>query len=222
VRRRLDLEKLVIIGAGGLGREVKWLVERINDRFETWNLVGFVDDGFPLGSAISGTQVVGGVETLLQANEPLAVVCAVASPTVRKRIIKQISGNSNLSFPTLIDPSVQMSNSVTIGMGCIICLDSLLTVDIRVGDFTILNWDSKVGHDTTIGSFVTIYPSCNVSGNVKIGDSCELGTGTRVIQGITIGESAIVGAGSVVVRDLPARCTAVGVPANPIKFHRDQ
>ena len=221
MRRRLDLEKLVIIGAGGLGREVKWLVERINDKFETWNLVGFVDDGFPLGTAISGTQVVGGVETLLQANEPLAVVCAVASPTVRKRIIKQISGNSNLSFPTLIDPSVQMSNSVTIGMGCIICLDSLLTVDIRVGDFTILNWDSKVGHDTTIGSSSLFIQAAMYLGMLRLGIRVSWGP-VLGNQGITIGESAIVGAGSVVVRDLPARCTAVGVPANPIKFHRDQ
>ena len=77
-----------------------------------------------------------------------------------------------------------------------------------------------IGHDVCMDSFVTIYPSCNISGNVRIGELCEIGTGTQVIQGISIGESTVVGAGSVVVRDLPAYCTAVGVPAKPIKFHR--
>ena len=45
------------------------------------------------------------------------------------------------------------------------------------------------------------------------------GTGTNIIQGKKIGEHSIIGAGSVVVRDIPARCTAVGAPAMPIKFH---
>lgn len=34
-----------------------------------------------------------------------------------------------------------------------------------------------------------------------------------------IGDYTIVGAGAVVAKTLPAKCTAVGVPAKPIKFH---
>ncbi len=149
----------------------------------------------------------------------MSVVCAIGAPTVRKRKVDRIRGNSNSSFPTLIDPSVKMSESVVLGMGCIILMDCIPTVDVKVGEFTIFNWDSSIGHDSSVDSFVTIYPSCNISGNVRIGELCEIGTGTQVIQGISIGQSTVVGAGSVVVRNLPGFCTAVGVPARPIKSH---
>ena len=38
------MKNLVIIGAGDFGREVSWVVERINAQTPTWNLLGFVDD----------------------------------------------------------------------------------------------------------------------------------------------------------------------------------
>ena len=213
------MEKIVIIGAGGFGREVKWLIERINVISKTWNLLGFVDDGIPKGNEVSGFPVLGGVDFLLEMDESLAVVCAVGAPTIRRKILERIRGNANLKFPTLIDPSVIMSGSASLGIGCIVCAGTVLTVDIEVGDFTIINLGSTVGHDVCIGNFVTIYPSCNISGNVTVERLCELGTGTQVIQGKMIGQLTVVGAGSVVTRGLPAFCTAVGVPAKPIKFH---
>jgi acetyltransferase-like isoleucine patch superfamily enzyme len=36
-----------------------------------------------------------------------------------------------------------------------------------------------------------------------------------------IGNETIIGAGAVVSRTLPDNCTAVGVPAKPIKFQSD-
>ena len=33
------MKKLYIIGAGGFGREVAWLVERINEKAQTWDLL---------------------------------------------------------------------------------------------------------------------------------------------------------------------------------------
>ena len=37
------MKKLLIIGASGFGREVAWLVERINKKVSEWNLLGFLD-----------------------------------------------------------------------------------------------------------------------------------------------------------------------------------
>ena len=68
-------------------------------------------------------------------------------------------------------------------MGCVILMDCILTVDVKVGEFTIINWDSSIGHDSSGDSFVTIY-HCNISRNVRIGELCEIGTGTQVIQDI--------------------------------------
>ena len=43
------MKKLYIIGAGGFGREVAWLVERINEKAPTWDLQGFIDDNEEIG-----------------------------------------------------------------------------------------------------------------------------------------------------------------------------
>jgi serine O-acetyltransferase len=47
----------------------------------------------------------------------------------------------------------------------------------------------------------------------KIGEGVMIGAGARVLGNITIGACAKIGAGSVVLHDVPAGCTAAGVPA---------
>src|SRR5665647_2274293 len=120
---------------------------------------------------------------------------------------------------TLGSTSVMRSDRIAIGEGTIICAGAILTVDITIGKHVIINLDCTVGHDALIGDFVTLYPSVNISGNTVINDEVEFGTGSQIIQGKEVGSGSIIGAGAVVVRDIPQGCTAVGLPARPIKFH---
>ena len=60
-------------------------------------------------------------------------------------------------------------------------------------------------------------PTVNVSGEVIVEKKVYIGTGAKIINQLVIGENTIVGAGAVVSRSLPANCTAVGIPAKPIK-----
>lgn len=214
------MKDLYIIGAGGFGREVAWLIERINQVNLTWNIKGFIDDNQnSWGTIVGGYTVAGGSEYLINSSNECWVVCAVGNAKVRKRIIECISGYEHIKFATLIDPSVLISNRVEIGEGSIICGGTIATVDIVIGSHVIVNLDCTLGHDDVIKDFVTIYPSVNVSGNINIGECVEIGTGTQLIQGIEVGEGTIIGAGATVVKSLPANCTAVGSPAKPIKFH---
>ena len=211
------MKKLVIVGAGGLGREVAWLIERINEVKPTWDLIGFVDDNeHLLGNIISGYPVIGASEWLKNNNDELHTICAIGSANTRKKVITKLG---NIKFATIIDPKVEISKRVKIGHGCIIFPGTILTVDIDISSHVIINNNCTIGHDAIIKDFVTLYPSVNISGNTFIGDSVEMGTGSQIIQGIKIGQGAIVGAGAVVVRELPDECTAVGCPAKPIKFH---
>jgi sugar O-acyltransferase (sialic acid O-acetyltransferase NeuD family) len=214
----MELKDLYIIGAGGFGREVAWLVERINDVIPTWNLKGFIDDNTSLhGNLEDGYSVVGDCAYLASIPQETWAVCAVGAAKVRKKIIEKLK-RSNLKFATLIDPSVMLSKRVSIGEGSIICAGTIITVDISIGEHVIINLDCTIGHDDIIRDFVTLYPSVNVSGNVIVGECTELGTGMQIIQGKNIGKESIVGAGAVVIRDIPEKCTAVGSPAKPIKF----
>lgn len=210
------MKDLYIIGAGGFGREVAWLVERINAVEPTWNLKGFIDDNETLwGTTEDEYPVLGGSSYLLKKKNAYAV-CAVGSAATRKRIVEKIEAG-NIKFATLIDPSVLYSKRVKIGDGTVICAGTILTVDIEIGRHVIINLDCTLGHDVQIGDFVTMYPSVNVSGNTVLGECVELGTGMQIIQGKKIAPQTIVGAGSVVVREIEESGTYVGCPAKKIK-----
>lgn len=213
------MKDLIIIGASGFGREVAWLVERINKATPTWNLLGFIDDNPDIqGSVINGYAVLGTCNNVVIFPEAY-YVCAVGSSRIRKNIIEKVVNlNPTIKFATLIDPSVEMSSLVKIGKGTIICAHTIITVNIEIGSHVIINLDCTIGHDALLEDFVTLYPSVNVSGITHIGYCTELGTGMQIIQGKTIGNYSIVGAGAVVVKDLPDKCTAVGSPAKAIKF----
>ena len=210
------MKDLYIIGAGGFGREVAWLVERINEITPTWDLKGFIDDNETLWETMEDEYPVVGGCSYLEKLKDVYVVCAIGSAKVRKKIIEKLKGLS-IRYATLIDPSVLVSKRVSIGEGTIICAGTIITVDIEIGKHVIINLDCTVGHDTVIGNFVTIYPSVNVSGIVRVGECSELGTGMQIIQGKTIAANAIFGAGSVVVKDCIECGTYVGSPAKKIK-----
>ena len=200
------MKDLYIIGAGGFGREVAWLVERINDVSFEWNLKGFIDDD---------ESILGSKEYLKKMGDVYAV-CAVGSAKVRKKIINKLA-DSQVRYATLVDPSVIMSKRIRIGEGSIICAGTIITVDVIIGKHVIVNLDCTLGHDDIINDFVTMYPSVNVSGNVEIGECSELGTGTQIIQGKKIVPNTIIGAGAVVVKDIEEKGTYVGSPVRKIR-----
>ena len=216
------MNDLIIFGASGFGREVAWAVERINNVAPTWNLLGFMDDSDEIqGTDVNGYLVLGKADDVIKYPDAYFVVAIGASRT-REIIVNHMKTiNPNIKFGTIIDPSVEISNLVTIGEGTIICAHAIVTVNISIGNYVIINLDCTVGHDAIIDDFATLYPSVNVSGITRIGHAVELGTGMQIIQGKKVGDYSIVGAGAVVVKDIPEKCTAVGSPAKPIKFFDD-
>ena len=210
------IKDLVIIGAGGFGREVAWLVERINREEKTWNLKGFVDDQQPVGTKVNQYTVIGTTESIKQSKKDLYVVCAVGNAKTRKRIIQSLENTKTIHFATVTDPSVIHSDEITIGEGSILCAGTILTTNITIGKHVIINLDCTVGHDAVIEDYTTLYPSVNVSGMTTIGTGSEIGTGVNIIQGKTIAQDVIVGAGGVVVKDLLESGTYAGIPAKRI------
>lgn len=210
------MKNLYIIGAGGFGREVAWLVERINAVEPTWNLRGFIDDDESKWGVNEGNYpILGGCEYLKKLEDVYAV-CAIAAAKIRKKVIEKMK-ESTVKFATLIDPSALISKSVEIGDGTIICANSIITIDIKIGEHVIINLSCTIGHDAVIDDFVTLYPGVNVSGNVYLGECSELGTGMKIIQGKKVVSDTIIGAGAVVVRDIEISGTYVGSPAKKIK-----
>ncbi len=214
------MKDLIIFGASGFGREVAWLVERINKVNLTWNILGYIDDNEAIqNSEINGYKVLGKTGDIKKYSDNTYFICAVGASKIRQNIVSKIKNiNPETHFATLIDPSVEMSDRVTVGEGTIICAHTIITVNISIGNHVIINLDCTIGHDSVLNDFVTLYPSVNVSGITTIGYCTELGTGMQIIQGITVGSHSIIGAGAVVVKNIPDKCTAIGCPAKPIKY----
>ncbi|TDA69480.1 MAG: acetyltransferase [Clostridia bacterium] len=214
------MRPLVIIGAGGFGREVAWLVEDINRERATWELLGFLDDTKELhGRVVNGYPVLGDLSWAERERaRGVAAVCAIGDPKAKRRLVGK-ARRAGLQFASLIHPSVTMSGRVEVGEGVIVCAGCILTVDIRLGEHVALNPGCGVGHDVFINRYATLFWHVDLAGHVSIGEGCLLGTKATVIQGVTVGVWSTIGAGAVVIRDIPPHCTAVGVPARPIKFH---
>ena len=211
------MKKIVIVGAGGFGKEVKMLLDQINSSSHVYEFLGFYDDNVPKRSYINDGIVLGDIADLAAVDHHLHAVVAIASPIVRKKMVALLSG-SNISFPTLIHPSViRGSDSVSIGDGCIICAGNIITCNIDIQDFVILNLGCTIGHDSVIGTYTSLMPAVNVSGQVLIQDSVFIGTGAILLNQLTIGARTTIGAGAVVTKTLPEDCTALGVPAKIFK-----
>lgn len=209
------MKNIVIVGASGFAQEIKWLIDRINSIAPCYNFLGYIDD------ACSGGDVIGNDAYLCNYPRELSVAIAIADTALRCRLVTLFRKNKLLEFPTLIDPSVIMSEKNMIGAGNIICAGSVLTVGIEIGNFCIINLDCTIGHGAVLEDFVTVNPGVNISGNVRLAKGVNMGTGSQIIQGRCVGSNSVIGAGSVVVTDILNDCTAVGVPAKTIKDRRE-
>lgn len=215
-----ELKNIAIYGAGGFGREVACIINKINAIEPTWNLIGFFDDGVEKGKQISHFGLVlGNIDDLNAWDMPLAVVLAIGNPNIVKLLANKIS-NEKISFPNIIAPSVTFLDreSVQMGKGNLILSNCLVSCDVKIGDFNIFNGFIPVGHDVEIGNYNVVMPSVNISGAVKIGDCNFFGVQSVVLQCLKIGNDTRIGANSVIIRNTKDGNLYMGNPATKIKF----
>ena len=212
---------LVIIGAGGFGREVHDVVEAINENASAattkFDFLGFIDS-HPQNLELLADRgaLLGGDEALATLPHGTRYVIAIGDGRIRRAIDEEARA-LGLVPAILIHPEATMGrHHMEIGPGSIICSHVSLTTNIRLGRHVHLNLNVTVGHDTLLGDYVTINPGATISGNVVLEDEVMIGTGASVIQGKTVGYGSVIGAGSAVIRNIPAGVTAVGIPAKAI------
>ena len=212
--------KIAIYGAGGFGKEVACLIRRINANGGDWQLIGFFDDSKPVGTQVSRYgMVIGGLEKLLQVDEPIAVAIAINDNKTVRRIREEIT-NEHISFPNLIDPSIFYvdKETVTMGEGNIIQNNCMISCDVEIGSFNLINDHVVIGHDNVIGNFNGLMPGAHLSGSVTIGDGNLLGVASVVLQGMTIGTGVTLAANSVLMTQARDNSTYIGVQAKRFDF----
>ncbi|MFT2010626.1 acetyltransferase [Pontibacter sp. 13R65] len=214
------MKDIALVGAGGLGRELLVLLHQINEVSATWNILGFYDDNTSLsGLFIDQVPYLGTLNDLELVQQELAVVLGIGSPQVKRQVVQRLQKFSNLYFPVLLHPSVSVKpyQYISFGPGTIISQGVILTSNINLGKHVFINLCCTIGHDVVLNDFVSLMPGVKVSGAVTLQEAVYVGTNAALLQGIMVGENTTIGAGAVVTKSLPARCTAVGVPAKIIK-----
>jgi sugar O-acyltransferase (sialic acid O-acetyltransferase NeuD family) len=207
------MPRLLIVGAGGFGREMlEFVLDLKACAHPDWEIGGFLDANPALRSeTIEGYSVVGDPETYVP-NPDDRFVCALGFPGVKRRVCGSLKARG-AAFLTLVHPGAYCGREIVIGEGSIICWGAAVTTNVRLGEFVTININATVGHDAVVGSWSTLNPHSDVLGRVTIGDGVLLGSHAAVLPGLTIGSDAVVGAGSVAYRNVPPAHTVVGVPA---------
>lgn len=208
------MSRLVIVGAGGFGREIHGWV-RSSPRWlddAGINEIVFVDDNIP--KIPVNAAVVSKLETYFPKTDD-SVICAVGSPEVRRKIVQVLRGRG-AHFATFVHDRVILGDQVELNAGVVICPNALLSSNIRVGEHVHINVASSIGHDVSIGDFTTLSAACNLTGGVVVGSGAFLATATTIIPGLKIGDGAYVGAGCIVLKDVPAHTTVFGNPGRTV------
>jgi len=209
---------VVIIGAGGFGREALDVLQAINNRSSVYslNLLGVVDSApsdLNLGRlAARGIPWLGSVDTWLGSESTAEYVVAIGSPGTRALLDERIR-SAGRNAATLVHPEAHIGSMVTIGPGSVICAGAHLSTNITLGRSVHVNPNATIGHDTKLGDWVSVNPGAIISGDVTVAAGVLVGAGAVVLQGVNIGEGAVVGASACVVRNVPPAATVKGVPA---------
>jgi len=207
------MEKILLLGAGGLGKEAADLI-RATDQYEA---VGFLDDDpVKINTLINQVPVLDPIGQLDKYRSINNIFIAVANPGFKKRLALMAKA-LGFQFPNLIHPSVVIGNNVSLGCGNMVCAGTILSAEVCLKDFITINPQCGIGHETILHSYSTFYWGVHIGGNTVIEEGCELGSHSCVLQGMRLAANVILGAGAVVVKSIDANGTYVGVPAKKIK-----
>lgn len=209
---------LVVVGAGGFGREALDVVEAANSegsrpKFELLGVVDTSPSSLNLSRLASrGVSYLGTVEEWLRSGVEFRYLIGVGNPAVRERLDREFQ-TAGYSAATVVHPAATVGSSVSFGPGSIVCAGVQISTNVAIGRHVHLNPNSTIGHDSVLHDFVSINPSATISGDVVVGSRSLVGASAVVLQGLVLGADALVGASACVVNDVPSGETVKGIPA---------
>src|SRR4051812_41002588 len=135
------MRRVLILGAGGFGREVlAWAQAAFNVRE-----FGFLDDN---PSAASDSRLRAPVIAPVQTYQPQpddAFLCAVGNPVLRRSLSMQIKERGG-RFETLRHPTALVAPGALVAEGALICPFALVSADAHVGEGAAIYYHSSVDH----------------------------------------------------------------------------
>ncbi len=209
------MKRLLILGAGGMGREILQWAFDINQVNRQWDDVVFLD---PNPNALKGKKAkttVLGNEADYDIGADDEFICAVGNAKMREIITEKIEKKGG-HFINLIHPTANVAQSVDFGGGVVIYPNTIVTADTFIGKGTVINMNCCIGHDVQIGNYCVIGPNCDITGMCILGDRVFLGVDSHIIPSVEVGNDSFVCAGSVVMSKVREGTRVMGYPAKRV------
>lgn len=216
----MPVKDLIIIGAGGYGRELLQWAQDINSQEKKWNILGFLEtnphalDGYNTGYSIIGNEKSWAVKD----NQEFLI--GISEPFTKEKVVAFMK-HQGAKMATIIHPTAYLPPDVRLGEGVVVYPFAGFSVNTEIGDFVTIHTCS-IGHDSVIGSYTTVCGFCNIMGKVQIGKGVFVGTHASFIPEVRVGDEAYIGAGSVVLRDVPSKARVFGNPARIIGYENEK
>jgi sugar O-acyltransferase (sialic acid O-acetyltransferase NeuD family) len=211
------MRRLLIVGAGGFGRELFHWVQQHPDHGSKWSLGGFLDDR---PDALKGFSREPGIVETIADYRPSPrdiLICGLGLPKSKKTVVDSLV-ERGAEFLTFIHPAATLGGHIEIGVGSVVCPGAILTSDIRLGKFVTINNCATIGHDVVVGDYASLSCHADVTGFCRVGEGVFFGSHAGMIPSTSIGDWAIVGAGSMVIIDVSSGTTVLGVPAKRLSL----
>lgn len=218
-------KKIVLIGAGGFGREVASIIEVLNINNKKYykepplyELLGFLDDGsqYREGDKINGYPWQGKADWILKHKDEVYCTCTIGDPQTRAVVQRSLT-EQGVNFETIIAWGGYIGPYTQIGKGCVFYGGVFVSVNCKIGDGVLMNQMVNIGHDVTIGDFTNIMPSTGLSGNCQIGSEVNIGGHVFIVPGRKVGDRATIAAGSIVFSNVKSNTTVLGNPAKRMR-----
>lgn len=206
------MKDLIIVCAGGFGKEAVVVAEQMNEVKPQWNILGFIDDTVEVGTEIfRGYKILGSIKDWNpQSNQYFAM--GISTPYAKEKLYNLIHSRGG-EFATLIKPATIVPQETEIGEGCVI--SGWIGVNVVLGKCVHIA-GSMVG-DASIGNFSTTTGFANVAG-AHLGERVFVGSHAVILNGKKVGDDAIICAGSIVFSNVKAGIKVFGNPAKKIDF----
>lgn len=195
--------RLIIFGAGGHGRSLAALVQKLGGL----DLLGFVDDGVPAGTEILGLPVLGGrdkLRALAAEGIRLAIngVGGIGKLNVRLAVFDLLRG-AGFHLPKVIHPTAFIEDSAVLADGVQVFPLAYVGTEVSAGFGTIINTGAIVSHDCRLGESVILSPGATLAGGVTVGAGSLIGMRATVNLNLQIGANALIGNSATVKADVP-------------------